>query len=448
MKHLRNVLLVALLLLLALSVGAQGKNIPEPKAKVKLDWWYQDWSGGINWIKEYIPVFEKKHPNVAINLIPVPFDDLYAKFIPSIAQGNEADILFGYDEWLLGKDVSKLFTPLTPTLMSKEEFKEYIYTPPLKNVTAKDGNIYGLPALTGANAFGFTYHKDLFKQAGVSAAAVKSWDDLKAASKKLTVYNADGTIKRSGILFTYTEAANALLDMIQMQGARDKLLDKKTNTWNFSIPEAKKALETFKWFVDNKTFDPQSGDPFQSFPNKIGAMLLIGPWNVGGTMTNFPELEVSYLMMPPFPTANDKLVLGSVVSYGTYFASKRLKGDKLNGALLLFKEIMTNPADFCDIPFYKKPPLWVGAVALKKYVDELAKRPADKMNEFAQTALTATQKGLPAINTLDTRISEPILIRQVIHPEMVNVFFGKKSVDDALKYMSDFLTKQEKQQAQ
>jgi len=28
------------------------------------------------------------------------------------------------------------------------------------------------------------------------------------------------------------------------------------------------------------------------------------------------------------------------------------------------------------------------------------------------------------------------------------VFFGKKSVDDALKYMSDYLTRQEKQLAQ
>jgi len=447
MKHLRNVLLVALLLLAAFSLWAQ-KAIPEPKSKVKLDWWYQDWSGGINWIKEYVPVFEKKHPNVAINVIPISFNDLYAKFIPSIAQGNEADILFGYDEWVVGKDVSKLFTPLTPTLMTKEEFKQYIYTPPLKNVTAKDGNIYGVPAITGANAFGFAYHKDLFQAAGLDAGKIKSWDDLKAASKKLSVYNADGTIKRSGVLFTYTEAANALLDMIQMQGARDKVFNKQANTWNFNIPEAKKALETFKWFVDNKTFDPQSGDYATSFPNKIGAMLLIGPWNVGTAMSQSPELTVGFILMPPFPTVKDKLVLGSVVSYATYFASKRLKGDKLNGALLLLKEIMTNPAEYADIPFYKKPPYWVGAICLKKYIDELAKRPADKMNEFAQTALTATQKGLPAINTLETRISEPILIRDVIHPEMMNVFLGKKSVDEALSYMTDYLTKQEKQLAQ
>jgi hypothetical protein len=90
----------------------------------------------------------------------------------------------------------------------------------------------------------------------------------------------------------------------------------------------------------------------------------------------------------------------------------------------------------------------VGAICFKKYVEELEKRPAAKLNEFSRTALTATQKGLPAINTLETRISEPILIRQAIHPEMTNVFLGRKTVDEVCAYLSDFLTKQEKQLAQ
>ncbi|MEW5816273.1 MAG: extracellular solute-binding protein [Spirochaetota bacterium] len=428
--------------------GAVPQAITEPANKVTLDWWYQDWTGGVNWMKAYIAKFEKKHPNVHVNLIPVPFDDLYAKFIPSIAQGNDPELMMGYDEWLGGKDVSKLFYPLTPTIMSKDEYTEYVYKAALKNLTGSDGNYYGLPWATGANAFGFTYHKDLFKEAGVDPASIKSWDDVKAAAKKLTVYNADKSIKRSGMLFSYTEAANALLDMIQMQGARDKLFDNSTKTWNFNIPEAKKALETFKWFVDNKVYDPKSGDPFTSFPNKLGAMLLIGPWNVGGTMTNFPELSVGYILMPPFPAADTKLTLGSIISYGSLFVSKRVTGDKRNGALLFIKEMVTNPTEFYDIPFYTKPPLWVGAVCNKKYVEALEKRTGSEMNEFSNTALVATNKGLPAVNTLETKISEPLLIRQTIYPEMENVFLGKKSVDEALKYLSDFLTKQEKQLAQ
>jgi ABC-type glycerol-3-phosphate transport system substrate-binding protein len=448
----RAVLAVAFFLvaMLFVFVAAQKKapEIKEPKAKVSIDWWFQDWPGGVNWQKDWVGKFQSMHPNINVNLIPIPFDDLFAKLIPSVAQKTEPEIMYGYDEWVSGKDVSKLFLPLTPTLMSTEEFKEYVYEAPLKNVTGSDGNIYGYPFLTGANAFGFTYHKDLFKQAGIDPSKIKSWDDLKAATKKLAAYNTNKSIKRSGVLFSYTETANAFLDMIQMQGARDKVFDPKTHTWNFNIPEAKKAMETFKWFVDNKVYDPQSGDPFNSFPNKLGAMLLIGPWNVGSSMTNFPELDLGYILMPPFPTADTKLVLGSVVSYGTYFVSKRVTGDKKNAALIFLKEMITNPVPYVDIPFYNKPPYWVGAVCNKKYIADLEKRPAEKMNEYSRTALTATNKGLPAVNTLETKIAEPILIRQVLYPEIESVLLGKKSIDEMLKYITDYLTNQEKQLAE
>lgn len=420
-------------------------DVAEPAEEVVLDWWFQEWTGGVNWMADYIKIFEADHPNIKINLVPVPFTDLYAKFIPAIAQGNEPELMYGYDDWLAGKDVSKLFYPLTPTLFSTDEFKEYIYEPPLKNVTGPDGNYYGMPWATGANAFGFTYHKDLFEEAGIDPASIKSWDDLKAAAKKLTVYNDDGSIKRSGMLFSYTEPAYTLLDMIQMQGARDKMFNREAAEWNFNIPEARKAMETFKWFVDNKVYDPTSGDPFTSFPNKLGAMLLIGPWNVGSTMTNFPELDIGYVMMPPFPDADDELVLGSVASYGVFFVSKRVEGAKKDAALLFIKTIMTNPVVFYDIPFYHEPPYWVGAVCNSKFIDALSARGDSEMNEFTRTGLAAAKEGIPQVRTLETHITEPVLIRQVIYPEMENVFLGKKSIDEMLDYLTDYLTAQEKQ---
>jgi len=463
MKHLRIKGIIMIVLILAalgsvIVLTGSGKEkgavmegpmeITEPTSKVTLNWWFQDWAGGVGWMNDYVVVFEKNHPNIDLNLIPVPFNDLYAKLIPSISQGNEPEILYGYDEWLVGKDVSKLFYPLTPTIMSVAEFKEHIYEAPLKNVTGSDGNFYGMPWATGANAFGFVYHKDLFREAGVDATKIKSWDDIKAAAKKLTKYNKDGSIARSGILFSYTEAANALLDMIQMQGARNKMFNPSTLEWNFKIPEAKKAMETFQWFVDNKIYDPEAGDPFTTFPNKLGVMLLIGPWDVGLAMTQFPELEVGYILMPPFPTADTKLVLGSIVSYGSLFVSKRVEGQTRNAALIFIRDIMTKPTELYDIPFYHVPPYWVGAVCNKKYIGELMSRSDNEMNEFSQTCLTATNKGLPAVNVLETKVSEPIIIRQVIHPEMENVFLGKKSIDQMMDYLTSYLTQQEKQLAE
>ena len=419
-------------------------EVTEPTSAVTIDFWHQDWPGGINWMTAYVTKFNNRHENITVNLIPVPFDELFAKLIPSIAQGNEPALMFGYSDWVYGKDVSKLFYPLTPTLFSVSEFKSYIYEAAMIGVIGSDGEVYGLPVATGANAFGFVYHKDLFKKAGIDASKIKSWDDLKAAAKKLTVYNSDGSIKRSGVLFSYTETANSFLDMIQMQGARDKMLNPQSHEWNLNIPEARKAMETFKWFVDNKVYDPQAGSPFTTFPNKIGAMLLIGPWDVGASMTDFPELDVGYFLMPPFPTSGDKLVLGSVISYFDLFTSKRLTGDERNAALLFIKDLMTMPEEYFDIAFYQKPPFWVGAVCNQNYVAELSSRPASEMNSFSMTALDATKTGLPAVNTLDTKIPEPILIRQAIYPEMESVFLGKKSVDKMLNDLTDYLTGQEK----
>jgi ABC-type glycerol-3-phosphate transport system substrate-binding protein len=428
-------------------IGGAAVEVPEPSTKVTLDMWFQDWSGGIKWQKTYAELFEKKHPNIHINVIPVPFEELFTKLIPSIAQRNEADILFGYDDWVIGKDVSKLFLPLTPTLLSAEELKELVFEAPLKHVTGSDGNIYGYPFLTGGNAFGFVYHKDLFREAGVDAATIKSWDDIKVAAQKLTVHNPDGSIKRSGILFSYTEAANAFLDMIIMQGAKDKLLNPATREWNFNIEEARKALETFQWFVDNKLYDPTSGDPSTSFPNKLGAMLLNGPWRVGAVMTDFPELEVGFFMMPPFPTADTPLQIGAICHWGTYFLSRRLEGDKKNAGLIFMKELIEDPVSYYEIPFNAKPPYWVGALSNKKGVAQLKAKEAE-LNEFARTALVATEVGLPALSPLDTKISEAILIRNVLFPEMQEVFLGRKSIDEALKYLTEYLTSREKELAE
>lgn len=448
MKRFKKALLVVLVFAFASTCFLFGAGQGTFAAKkVTLDWWFQDWSGGNAWMRDYIVKFEKKYPGIHLNYIPIPFEELNVKMIPSIAQGNEPPIMFGYDEWVAARDVSKLFLPQSPDPYTVDEWKKAVYAPTLKNVTGPDGNIYGYPFVTGANAFGFIYHKDLFKEAGVDAEAIKSWDDLKKAAKKLTVYNPDGSIKRSGVLFSYTEAANTFLDMICMQEARDKLLNPGKAEWNFNIPEAKRAMETLKSFVDEKIYDPRSGDSAITFPNKIGAMLLQGPWGVGATMTSFPELDVGFLGMPPYPDKGTKLQLGSVVSYGTFFLSRRLTDSKKDAAMTFIKELVNNPAEFFDIPFYHEPPYWVGVINSKAYIAELKKRPENKMTEYAKTALIATEKGLPAVHPLDTKISEPDLIRNILFPQMQKVFLGKESIDKMLSYLTKYLTSREKELA-
>ena len=421
------------------------KDIEQPQNNVKIDFWMQDWSGGNLWMKAYIADFQKRNPKITVNHIPVPFDQLYTKLIPSIMGKNEPPVMFGYDEWLLGKDPSKLFLGITPTIYTKNEFENFIQKPPLKNITGSDGNYYGVPMLTGANAFGFVYHKDLFREANIEASNIKTFDDLKSAAKKLTKKDSSGKIIRSGILLSYTETANAFLDLIQHQGGSQEMFNPKTNTWNFNTTKAKNSLNNFKWFVENKTYDPKSGDPFKTFPNKQGAMLLIGPWDVGVAMTAFPDLEVSYFTMPKYDS-NSKRVFGSVLSYGSYFISKHIKNDEKKAAIVFIRDMIENNS-FIDTPLYASPPYWVGAVASKNYIKTLKSRNDSEMNEYSKTALEVSLNGLPNVKTLETLISEPILIRQQIYPMMQKVFLDEITVNEALKELSEQLTMIEEEKA-
>jgi len=424
------------------ATAVETPSIKEPENKVTLELWYQEWAGGQSWQTAWIPIFEEKHPNIKVNVTFLPFEELNTKIFPSIAAGNEADLLMFYDEWLLGKDASKIFAPITPQLYSKEEMKKVTFESALSRITGSDGEIYGVPWGTGANAAGILIHKDLFDEAGIDQNSIKTWDDVKEAAKKLTKYKADGKIERSGIVFTYTEAANLFLDMIAEQGAADKMLNVDTGEWNLNIPEAKNSLETLKSFVDDKTFDPTSGDWSTSFPNKLTAMLVIGPWALGAWGDQYPDLKLDYMYMPKYPGV-DKNV-HTVVSWACMAVSKRLEGEKRDAALIYIKEMLENP-EYYDIPF--KNGFWVGVPGSKSYVESVIKLAAEgnAPNRAAEIASTVASEYVPSIKLLQTNISEPDLIRAIIFPELQNVFLGQKTVDEVLKYLTTTLTTKEQE---
>ena len=55
--------------------------------------------------------------------------------------------------------------------------------------------------------------------------------------------------------------------------------------------------------------------------------------------------------------------------------------------------------------------------------------------------------GLPNVKTLETLISEPILIRQQIYPMMQKVFLDEITVNEALQELSEQLTMIEEEKA-
>ena len=264
---------------------------------------------------------------------------------------------------------------------------------------------------------------------------------MKEVTKKLTKYNDDGSIARSGILLSYTETANLFIDMIAAQGAQDKMFNSETGEWNFNIPEAKNALELLKYFVDEKIYNPTSGDPFTAFPNKLGAMLVIGPWAFGSWLDQYPDLQLGYVIMPKYP-GTDKNV-HNIEHWFNFGISKRLVNDeeKYNAALIYIKECIENP-EFYNIPLNNV--YWVGTPASKAYAEHLSD-PANITSEATQVAYDLLTQIVPCIKPLNTNLTEAELIRSIIFPELQNVFLGQKTVEEVLDYLTTTLTTKEQE---
>jgi ABC-type glycerol-3-phosphate transport system substrate-binding protein len=412
-------------------------EVSAPEEEVTLSLWFQDWEGGSKWTNDWIVVFEEKYPNISIDVTFLPFEEINTKLFPAIAAGNESDLMFFYDDWLLGKDASKFFGPVTPDLYTYDEIKKVTFESTIDRYTGSDGELYAIPWGTGSNAAGILYHKDIIDESGVDIEGIKTWDDLKAAAEKLTKYDAGGKIERSGILFTYHEIAYTWLDMIAAQGAADELFNVDTGEWNFNIPEAKESLEFINSFVEEDLFDPQSGDPFTAFPNKLGAMFEVGPWGLGAWGEQYPDLELDYMYMPLYP-GTDRNV-HTIASWGSMAYSKNLEGSEKDAALIFLKEILENE-EFYNIAFSND--YWVGTPGSKTYLNNLVQMVEDGNIPSPKAEITArfAPKYVENINLLPTMISEPELIRATIFPEMTSVFIGVKTVDQVLDYLTKTCT--------
>lgn len=418
------------------------EEVPTPEEEVSLDFWFQDWPGGKLWIESYIPLFEEKNPNIKVNIILVPYEELATKIFPAVAAGEEPDIFMIYDVWFAGTDLTGVFGVLTPDLYSVEEFKEKVYEQTLTYMYGSDKNIYGVPMASGAINSGIIYHKDIIDEAGVDISAIETWGDLKDVAKKLTTYNEDGSISRSGMSLGMLHTGYILNDMIAAQGASDKLFNEETGEWNYNIPEAKKAMEILKSFVDEEIYNPFEGDVMTAFPNKLIAMMNIGPWALGAWVGEYPELELGYTFMPKIE-GTDRNVFATG-SFSDIAISKRLEGDKRNAALILLRDIVENPA-FFDVPIDNG--YWIGVPASKPYVDNLVNLAEEgKLSGNKEIVANVASSYLPNIELILSRLSAIELYETLNIQEMQSVFLGEKTIDEMLDYLTTNATLKEQEE--
>jgi multiple sugar transport system substrate-binding protein len=322
MSRTRGVL--ALLVLCALGVAAVGATAATAKksAPTKLTVWV-GWSAReLSVFKKVAAEYDQAHPNVTVDVLGSINDD---KIVAAIRAGNAPDVASSFNSYDVGIYCGTGgWIDLSP-LMQKSGIKTSDFPAATNYYTQFGGKKCALPLL--ADTYGLYYNRDQFKAAGI-AGPPKTIAELTADAKKLTKFNADGSIKVLGFDPFIGFYENTPERWVTAWGAKwldpsNKSILAKQPGWSNWM----KWLKSYVNWIGYKKlvkFQAGLGDEFSaSNAFEVGklAMNYDGEWRVAFIQAEHPKLNYG---TAPLPAANPKL-------YGSGYINGTIIGIPKNG---------------------------------------------------------------------------------------------------------------------
>lgn len=125
--------------------------------------------------------FEASRPGVKVEIQSLENESFKKKVTTLLQSTDRPNILYSWGGGVLREQVKAgVLQDLTPAMNAQWKDR---FLPAAVQAYDVDGKIYGVPLRM--SLVGFFYNKELFTKAGVDGGAIKTWDDLLAAVKKL-----------------------------------------------------------------------------------------------------------------------------------------------------------------------------------------------------------------------------------------------------------------------
>jgi multiple sugar transport system substrate-binding protein len=275
-KRLTFAVLALCIVLLVVGASAFAGGQKEKAAGVKLQfssWMVAEASGGEVWLPDRIQAWEKAHPNVSVEIIPLGWEDTPDKITLQVQAKNAPDIYTIESLWLgrFGKmpgateDLNKYMpASFTATLVPAYKGGEL------------DGKMVGL--IWNPNPWVLVYNKELVKKAGVNGAP-SSFDDFLRQAE--AIYKLGGGVYGAGLQLGLDEYSADTFHIIMWQTGGDMLDGSGKPVVN--SPGTVKAATLVKRYVDMKgiPFGEDTRNLRTIFAaNQIG-FFFEGPWIAG-----------------------------------------------------------------------------------------------------------------------------------------------------------------------
>lgn len=281
---------------------SESRVVYDESKPVKLTYW-RTWNEASK-IQPIIDAFQKKHPNVTIEIRDIDFGSYDSELTKAAQTGNLPDMFSVLNDWL--PRYQPYSTPAPDTVYTEKVYRD-VFADAVTQRLVQKGKIYGTSY--GLSTLGLYYNPALLSEAGVEPP--KTWDDFVTASRKLT--------KKTGPAITQSGAALGWGDgniihqsvdiqalMILQNGA--KLTDEPPTKALFATADASgypagaKALDLYTSFsrssLQNYAYPKEFGYSIRSFAEGKVAMMLNYPFKAAEVRQFNPNLKFSFAAAP------------------------------------------------------------------------------------------------------------------------------------------------------
>ncbi len=389
-------------------------------AKTTITFWHHS---NIAWCDAWEKVvgdFEKEYPDIDVQVEVLP--DFGDKVMSAFAAGTEPDVIDMIGSMLLRYAREGLLAEVPEFVMTPAQLNEAFWPVTLESYSF-EGKYYGIPFDFNVAGTGVVFNQDLVEMAGLEVPqewietrqAGKSWPELANFAKQLGMVDRAGNIMQAGLGMVNDHEHSDFFAMIFQQGGDYR--DFENGKVNFETPEARNALQFFLDALErDKLHSIKLPSRFDMFMEQTAAATIGGPWYKGVIDREVEGMRYVRLNLPPFFGSEPKFP----VKGGWGLAvSRRTKNPE---AAWKFVQFAMRPENMKQ---------WNLTTATVPTYKPFAKDPDFAHEETLDIAEYGVDMGAQLIIDIDQ------FIWLIVTPEIQAVFHGEKSIDQALKAMTD-----------
>lgn len=267
---------------------------PSPFDQQTLRFWVMGREGEV--IEQLLPEFERRNPDIRVQLQQVPWTAAHEKLLTAFAGGSLPDLCQLGNTWIPEFAALQALANLDSHVAASKVVDAKDYFPGIWDTNVVAGALYGIPWYVDTRLL--FYRSDSLKKAGFDAPP-RSWGEW---ARALAAIKKEVGPNRYAILLPLNEFEPLLALGLQQE---EPLLHDNGRRSGFTSPGFRRALEFYAGMFRNGWAPALGGAQISNVWTEFGrgyfSFYISGPWNIEAFKRRLPPERQGDWMTAPLP---------------------------------------------------------------------------------------------------------------------------------------------------